>query len=208
MEQGHSFPHIDSFKKEMRNLFRCFYTGLRELLLCQDQVCSWVTSDSDFLIGEVCQLRAREETCCHKFCKQLIFAHLSCCSSPLKHSYHQPILKSILQAKSVEGGMSIVQNPTIQSLQKMYKRCHILAFAEMSRVNWELMQYSSFIRKFTDTAHLRDQIQVWRKMLGKFWETGGEEVERRTNFICSCCSLHPHKTPVSGSMSDSFRFRR
>ena len=58
MEQGHSFPHIDSFKKEMRNLFRCFYTGLRELLLCQDQVCSCVTSDSDFLIGEVCQLRA------------------------------------------------------------------------------------------------------------------------------------------------------
>ena len=32
------------FKKEIRNLFRCFYTGLRELLICQDQVCSGVTT--------------------------------------------------------------------------------------------------------------------------------------------------------------------
>ena len=60
--------------------------------------------------------------------------------------------------------------------------------------NWELMQYSSFITKFTDTAHLRDQIQVWRKILRKFWENRGEEVERRTNLICSCGSLHSHKT--------------
>ena len=40
--------------------------------------------------------------------------------------------------------------------------------------NWELMQYSSFITKFTDTAHLRDQIQVWREILQKFpWKITG-----------------------------------
>ena len=63
------------------------------------------------------------------------------------------------------------------------------------RENWELMQYSSFITKFTDTAHLRDQIQVWREILQKF----PSEITRRrswgggTNLICSCGFLHPHQ---------------
>ena len=66
---------------------------------------------------------------------------------------------------------------------------HILLL-QRSRENWELMQYSSLMTKFSDTAHLRDKIQVWRKieLLGKFWENQEKKLKGgKTEFAAVSC---------------------
>ena len=70
---------------------------------------------------------------------------------------------------------------------------HILLL-QRSRENWELMQYSSLMTKFSDTAHLRDKIQVWRKieLLGKFWENQEKKLKGgKTEFAAVSC-FHTH----------------